>query len=157
MRIEISLFKDRTLPGTLQAFNDDEEQVIGPVKCLGKADNATAKLHGNPDRTTTQPFGDTPTGGYRVVQLVTHPNNETEIHTYGAYPSVLLDPVSGDALTAKDNGRSGLMIHGGAPGTGGKLRPTFGCIRVAEDDERDLAALIVHSLLASSTVRISET
>jgi lipoprotein-anchoring transpeptidase ErfK/SrfK len=156
MRIEISLLKDRTIPATLQAFNDDEERIVGPVKCLGKADNATAKLHGNPDRTTTRPFGDTPTGDYRVVRLVTHTGGESEVHTYGTFPSVLLDPVAGDALTAKNNGRSGLMIHGGAPGAGGKLRPTFGCIRVAEDDERDLAALIVRSTLTSSTVRITE-
>jgi hypothetical protein len=156
LRIEITLPKDRTLPGKLQAFDDGDLLILDGIGCLGKSDNATAKLHGNPDRITTRPFGDTPTGEYRVVQLVAHLHSESEIHTYGTFPSVLLDPLSGDALAAKQNGRTGLMIHGGVPGGGGRLRPTFGCIRIAENDERDLVALIVNSALALSRVRIGE-
>lgn len=155
MRIEILLPRDRSSLGTLQAFNDDGEPVVGPVKCLGKADNAAAKLHGNPDRISIKPFGDTPTGEYRVAQLISH-SGETEIHTYGTYPSILLDPLAGDALTAKQNGRLGLMIHGGDAGPSGRLRPTYGCIRVAELSERNLAALVVQSILGPSLVRIAE-
>lgn len=88
------------------------------------------------------------------MQLVAHIGSEGNIHTYGTYPSVLLDPISGDALTAKHNGRAGLMIHGGAPALDGSLRSTFGCIRVSEANERDLAALVVHSQLASSIVQV---
>ena len=156
MRIQISLPPDRSVPGTLRAFDDQEQLIVGPLKCLGKADNAAAKLHGNPDRISTRPFGDTPTGDYEIVRLVAHAG-ETEIHTYGTYPSILLDPSSGDALIAKQNGRSGLMIHGGDPGLGGRLRSTYGCIRVTESNERDLAALVLQSSLATSVVRIIET
>ena len=156
MRVEVTLPSDRTLTGTLQGFDDDGVLVLGPVNCLGKADNATAKLHENPSRDSLLPFGDTPTGNYDIVKLFSHTGGESDIHTYGTFPSVLLDPKFGNALKAKRNGRSGIMIHGGAPGAGGKLRPTFGCIRLSENDERDLAALVLRSTLASSTVVVKE-
>jgi L,D-transpeptidase catalytic domain len=156
MLVEVTLPSDRTLTGTLQAFDDEGARVLGPVNCLGKADNATAKLHDNPTRDSLIPFGDTPVGTYGIVRLISHTGGESETHTYGTYPSVLLDPKSGLALKAKKNGRSGIMIHGGAASTGGKLRPTFGCIRLFENDERDLAALVLRSALASSTVSVKE-
>ena len=38
----------------------------------------------------------------------------------------------------------------------GKLRPTHGCIRLSENDQRDLVALVVGSALAASTVVVTE-
>lgn len=35
--------------------------------------------------------------------------------SYGPYERVSMDPVSGNALTAEENGCSGFMIHGGDP------------------------------------------
>lgn len=156
MRVEVTLPKDRSVPGKLRAFDDADQLVLGPVNCLGRADSGDAKLHGNPERDSLHLFGDTPTGKYRIAQLMSHQRSESDIHTYGTYPAVLLDPLSGDALKAKQNGRSGLMIHGGAPSASGKLRPTHGCIRIAEADERDLVAIVLRSALATSTVLVSE-
>ena len=50
-----------------------------------------------------------------------------------------MTPVSGDALKAST--RSGIWLHGGAPGRTAAtayLRPTFGCLRVADDDMRQV-------------------
>jgi hypothetical protein len=156
MKIEIMLPKDRSVPGTLEASDDAATKAMGPVSCLGKADSQDAALHHNPTMDSTQPFGNTPTGDYKIVQLVTHSGSESDVHTYGSFPSILLDPVSGDALKAKQNGRAGLMIHGGVPSLSGGLRPTHGCVRVTENTQRDLAAAVVHAVLNASLVTVQE-
>ena len=138
-------------------MDDDEAVLLGPVPCLGKADNKDAALHKNPKRDPAKSFGDTPTGDYSIGELVAHPKGETTLHTYGASRSILLDPQSGDALTAKNNGREGLMIHGGASSSTGGLRPTHGCIRVSEDTQKGLIGLIAPVPLDSITVSVSET
>jgi hypothetical protein len=155
VRIEITFSQDRISVGQLQVFNDAGAPALGPVDCLGRADAQDAKLHGNPERNSTLPFGDTPVGKYSLVRLVSHSGSESDSHTYGDYPSLLLDPISGDALKAKKNGRFGLMIHGGAPSGTAKLRPTHGCVRVSEDNQRDLVAVVVQSALGSSTATIT--
>src|SRR5271156_29634 len=104
MKIQIAFSKDRSILGNLQAFNDAGVVVLGPVDCLGQADLGDAQAHHNPTRDTTRQYGNTPTGDYAIAQLVTHSGGETDLHTYGSYPSILLDPLSGDALKAKQNG-----------------------------------------------------
>ena len=54
----------------------------------------------------------------------------------------MLDPVSGQAKIPKQNGRFGLLIHGGDLNAAGKLRPTFGCVRVFNNDLADLLQAI---------------
>src|SRR5260370_40440130 len=124
MQIQVVLKQNRIQLGQLTVLDDDAAVLFGPVPCLCKADNQEAAQHGNPARDSTRSFGDTPTGDYSIAELVTHPKGETTLHTYGASPSVLLDPQSGDALTAKTNGREGLMIHGGGPSPTPGPRPT---------------------------------
>ncbi|HEV2687303.1 MAG TPA: L,D-transpeptidase [Bryobacteraceae bacterium] len=156
MRIQVALHKDRTVPGSFQVLADADSTVLfGPVPCLGKADNQDAAQHQNPTRDPKRPFGDTPTGGYNVAAIVSH-QGETDLHTYGAFPSLLLDPQSGDALTAKQNGREGIMIHGGAPSATGGLRPTHGCIRLSEASQQGLTGLVASTPLNSLTVSVSE-
>lgn len=158
MRIQVALHKDRTQPGRFQVLADAVSTVLfGPVACLGKADNHDAALHGNPTRDPKLQFGDTPTGDYRVAARVPHTTGETDQHTYGAFPSLLLDPQSGDALLAKHAGREGLMIHGGAPSTTGGLRPTHGCIRLSETSQKALIDLIATASLSTITVSVSES
>jgi len=155
-KIAVQLHKDRTLSGILQILDLSGGFILGPFTCLGKADGGDAKLHGNPERNPVLPFGDTPTGKYNVVQLVSHSGGESDLHTYGSFPSVLLDPISGDALKAKKNGRAGLMIHGGGPSASGRLRPTHGCIRLSEANQRDLVSLVVQSVLSEISVVVTE-
>jgi len=156
MRIQVVLHPNRLQLGDLTVVDDDAAMLLGPVPCLGKADNKDAGLHKNPKRDPKLPFGDTPTGEYAVAELVSHTKGETNLHTYGAHPSILLDPQSGDALAAKENHREGLMIHGGAPSSTGGLRPTHGCIRVSEDTQGALIDLITPVELDSVVVSVSE-
>jgi len=125
MKILITLNKDRNLPGTLEVTGAD----FGQIACLGRSDGNQASLANNPTRSPLKRMGDIPAGRYtaRVWQA------SGRAGTFGPYRRLLLDGIEGDALTAKLNGRSELMIHGGGPsknGSRGGLRPTFGCVRV---------------------------
>lgn len=98
---------------------------------LGKADNAEAAKHQNPTRWPLLPYGDTPTGVWYVRKY-----GPISPHaTYGVHAVAVLTPESGDA--AKAVKRSGIWLHGGSPGASreyGFLRPTFGCLRLSDDD-----------------------
>jgi hypothetical protein len=158
MRIRVVLHNQRSLPGSLTVLADTDASVLfGPVPCLGKADNRDAALHNNPARDPKRQFGDTPTGEYNVTSLVAHTTGETDLHTYGAFPSLLLDPQSGESLIAKQNGREGLMIHGGAPSNTGALRPTHGCIRLSEESQDVLTGLLIDTPLNALIVSVSES
>jgi len=61
---------------------------------------------------------------------------------YGDNGAVSLVPASGDALTAQANGRTGIMIHGGALDSAGLLRRTNGCVRLSNDDMATLVGAI---------------
>ncbi|MBI4907497.1 MAG: L,D-transpeptidase [Acidobacteria bacterium] len=128
--ITVTLQRDRTKTGTLTVTSAAGATLAGPFDALCKADNAAAAARGNPSRDPTKSYGDTPTGKYRgfVSALARTPVND---RTYGPQSVITLDPVSGQAKTAKENGRWGLLIHGGALNAAGKLRPTFGCVRVS--------------------------
>ncbi len=128
--ITVSLQQDRTQYGTVNLRADSGTALAGPFDCLCKADNQAAAARGNPQRDPTKSYGDTPTGRYRgyVNQLQRTPIND---RTYGPQSVITLDPVSGQAKVAKENGRFGLLIHGGDLNAAGKLRPTFGCVRVS--------------------------
>jgi hypothetical protein len=127
---------DRSAPGSLWA-QDETGIVWGPVRCLGKADNANAAKHGNPSRDPAKPEGDTPTGVYRITEVVRDPIPR---ETYGP-AFIRLSPVSGQALEAWKNGRRGLGLHGGAL-RDGRLRPTFGCPRLDDDAADQVASLL---------------
>lgn len=131
--LQINLYKDRTKLGQADLFDRDILSA-GPFACLGLADRAAAASHSNPDRNPLRPFGDTPTGLYIGAVVPQSP----DFRTYGAYGRIMLTPHSGQCCVAEaePNLRMGLMIHGGAlnPAYGkwGGLRPTHGCIRMAD-------------------------
>lgn len=125
----VILYRDRWKPGSLRIL----DQIF---TCLGRSDNAAAAKHGNPTRLTTFPFGDLPTGDYMATRTV--PGKPEK--AYGRGIRWVLNPLSGDALTAKHNGRYGLLIHSGALMPDGRLRPTHGCLRVHDTTIEWLAA-----------------
>ena len=85
LQIKIQLPKDRTQHGTLTL--ESNTQTLGPFECYGKADNQSATAKGaSATRDPTKSFGAPPTGRYR------------------GYVNKI----------AKENGRFGLLIHGGA-------------------------------------------
>ncbi len=149
LTIKVEFTADRTQTGTLRLVNAANATVEGPFRALGKADNATAAANGNPSRNPLRRYGDTPNGAYRVVRLApSGPGTSYPANSYGTAGLIVLDPQSGDALTAKQNGRTGLLIHGGAAGTGGRLRATHGCIRLSN---ADMAALVQAIRAASNS------
>lgn len=125
MRLHSWLPLNRWQSGRIVVEHDDGVVVAGPWACRGKADSQAAAGHHNADRYPTLPYGDHPYGTYIVVAV--EPNKQPA-HSYGPC-FLLLDPQTGDALKAKQNGRTGLGIHAGDPNDDGSLRATEGCLR----------------------------
>lgn len=128
MKVTVHLHKNRAIPGALDIEDVAEERSF---RCLGQSDLTAAAQHNNIERDPLKPFGNIPTGEYKAVRTVpadvTDPAN---LRSYGPYPRFVLNPVEGQALDALHAGRFGLLLHGGALDTSGKiLRPTHGCVR----------------------------
>lgn len=144
--IDVRLPSSRTETGLLTLKRSTGNALVSNLKVLGKSDNANAAAKGNPSRDPTRPYGDTPTGGYAVPRVVaTGAGTVFSAHSYGSNGALVLDPVSGDALAAKANGRVGLLIYGGAPGTGSRLRATHGCLRLSDGDMKRLVDSIAQT------------
>ena len=144
---EIVLPADRRREGRLRLIDDTGD--VLDVRCLGKADNATAAKHGNPHRSPLRPYGDTPTGEY----LVTAIRRYDPLHASFGARFIALEPIGGDALTAKQNGRAGLAIHDDdVPPADGTLRVTYGCVRV----DTPAAVALAARLMVDDRVMIRE-
>lgn len=139
--VKIQLPADRKKTGTLTLVDAATGfTLFGPAPVLGRAARNTAEAKGNPEGNSLKPFGDTPTGTYNVNNIVRNGAGTTRpVVQYGESGSIVLDPSGGDALTAKGNGRTGILIHAGrhanssvvAPNA---LKPTNGCIRMRDWD-----------------------
>lgn len=136
MKLVAIFDKDRTKYGVLTFVGTG-----APIAwtAFGKSDNANAVAQNNPTRDPIKIGGDLPSGSYNVVVgeiLTPH-------RTYGPNAVLRLDPQAGQAITAKRNGRTGLLIHGGeVRANTGHLRPTYGCLRVSNEDMVDLLGII---------------
>ncbi len=130
--LTISLPADRTHLGTAEI--EGQTFIV-----LGKSDNGAALAHHNPSRDPLLPFGDTPIGTYRGA--VVPPGLDAA--GFGPGRRILLIPQAGDCVTAEQNGRRGIMCHGGDPNPAytqwGGLRPTDGCVRFSN---ANMAAVI---------------
>jgi len=121
----MKLHADRST-GHMTAYNEAGE-VLAVVPFLAVADHTKAVQEGNPTRSPLKPYGDTPTGVWSV--RVGTP--QLNVKTYGPYAPLILTPVSGEAVVAyKEGHRSGIWVHSGDLNSAGRLRPTYGCIRV---------------------------
>jgi hypothetical protein len=130
-KLDVYLLPDRSTHGKAVYHHPSGDWEF-PI--LGKADNARARATGNPTRDPTKLYGDTPTGAY----LAKFGARASPIATYGPHPVFILDPQSGEAKEAKDNGRAGLWGHGGNTAYNGLLRPTYGCLRTYNHDQEKL-------------------
>lgn len=142
MLIHARLPQTRYYAGTLWVTDDDGVQVFGPVRARGEADNKNAAEHDNVTEDPTKVGGDHPAGLYHVTRIVRFaPADDLHFRKYG--PAFLrLEPISGEAREAKEQGRTGLAIHGGALHDDGRLRETFGCLRVDDDVAERLADMV---------------
>ena len=138
MTAKVQLYKDRRREGSITL---DTGQAF---RCLGKSDQGAADQHGNPTRDPLKTMGDLPTGTYRATRSAPHQPTEANLRSYGPGPYWKLFAISGDALTAAQNGRSGIEMHGGptgAPMPANALRPTHGCLRVDDSTITAIAEL----------------
>ena len=123
--IRVKLSANRWSPGTLSLY-DKNGSVVFSARCLGRSEYNT------PMNVT---YGNTPTGVYQGhLGLI-----RSSAYSYGPYQTVDLVGVSG---IAKSSGRSGILIHSGTPGPGGSLRPSHGCVRLSNRNEKRLVESI---------------
>ena len=142
--IRVELSNDRNQIGALKLQNLSGATLAGPFNVFGRSDDSMARAHGNATHDSTKPYGDTPSGTYEIPKAVaTGDSTSYASHSYGPNGALVLKPKSGDAATAASNGRIGLLIHGGDPGSGGKLRATHGCLRLSNSDMASLMAAII--------------
>lgn len=151
MRLICSLSSNRDKLGTLQAV-DIDGVVVFEAPCLARSDDAHAAKEFNKGRNPVKQGGDLPAGTY-ACKLLPPYKDAGYWHSYGPNGQVSLDPIRGQALMAKANGRTGLWIHGGDPSANkwqianwGGLRPTHGCLRLANDPMMRLYLLLSHVL-----------
>ena len=125
--------RNRLLYGTLDVGGQSQ------FRCLARSDAIAAAQAGNPKRDPLKRDGDLPYGEYNCTLGAV----ETPLRSYGPHPVIHLSPTGGDALVAAKNGRRGFLLHSGALADDGvSLRPTHGCLRVADNDQSLLIALI---------------
>lgn len=154
-RIKVELNSNRTLGGILVVKKNNGQQHGYGLSVLGKAAFNDAAQHGNPLAEQIRPYGDTPTGTYRILAVTNFGSPYTDTRKYGNQGVIKLEPQTGNALIARNNGRTGILIHGGDLGAGGQLRRTNGCLRMANDELAYLKQLI-NELSISDPVTILE-
>lgn len=121
-------------------ITEHDSTIYGPVRCRGEADNAAAREAGNPDEDPRRAYGDHPGGLYAITSV-----ERKDAGRYGPW-FLRLDPLGGEALMAKQNGRAGIGIHGGNPHADGRLRETFGCLRLTDEATQRVGDLVVAQL-----------
>lgn len=128
---------NRDYKGTLKMYNGAGSLVFGPVDALGRGSNDT---NNNWDHTQWMlENSDTPTGEYSATVIAAG----TPLSSYGPHKRVNMYATSGNALLAQNNGRSGIMVHGGdlttaTTATWYPLKPTHGCIRISNTNQEKL-------------------
>lgn len=145
-RLVVSLPKDRRAAGRFSLLSPGGS-VVAHGACLGKADNLRAKNEGNPDRKTTLPYGDTPTGRYKPARVMAF-NPRHKVLGDWAIPMI---GVEGDALEAMRDGgeekppRTELYVHAGRGDE--KLIPTYGCLRLLDRDLVKIVNIVGNELI----------
>jgi lipoprotein-anchoring transpeptidase ErfK/SrfK len=144
VNLNVLLLKNRRHPGWLRVEVDGipkaEFRVLGrgstTVKCKSNARVST----GNPTLNPYRFAGNTPTGDFVSPGMTS--TADWPQRSYGPCGAVRLKAVGGDALIAEKLGRTGLLIHGGAPGQFDGYASTLGCLRLRNNDMRQLRDLL---------------
>jgi hypothetical protein len=140
--ILVRLPEDRSLTGTLEVVDDQRNCILGPFQVCGKASDATALFHNNPGRSPILPFGDTPSGTFKLEKILpTGAGTIYAVQEYGPHGVIILRPLSDEAALADANGRFHIFIQGGHVRPDGKLTTTNGSLRLANKDQLDLITL----------------
>src|SRR5882757_9521558 len=134
-KLLVQLDPDRTKIGAISLI-DKFGVTVQFLSALGKASRTDATAHGNPTCSTVVVFGDTPLGEYNITGIEdTSGFTGKKLASYGNKGRIRLDPTAGDALLAKMNGRTGLLIHGkGKDNAFTRLIVTNGCVRMLNSE-----------------------
>ena len=143
IRILVELDFDRDRLGVLSAFDASGKKVLGPIPVAARGSDALAKVHRNPRRDPLLPYGDTPPGSY-VLRGVLKSGQRTAfpVAEFGASGVIVLEGIAGDAALAEANGRFQTLIEGGKPAKGGSLAATAGALRLSNQHQRALIAMV---------------
>ena len=143
LSIRINLCTDRDFVGSLSLVNGSAGIIAGPFPVSARSADSIAAENGNPTREQTFPFGDPPTGRYRVGTIIpTGPGTKYRSDLYGASGAVVLIPAAGKAALADACGRFEVLIHGGSLSSDGRLRVTSGHFRVRDEDFYALSSFV---------------
>ena len=135
MLIRIELPRDRDYCGRLSVLDEAGKVRFGPVWCAGRANDAAAARHGNDGRSCLLPYGDTPTGLYRLRRIISmREASDRALRQLGRFGAVSLGATGGPALMADSVGRFEIWIHGGCAAPDGRLCNTNGSVRLADPD-----------------------
>lgn len=121
--INVELPENRNYKGDLYLWNTYGDLVFN-CECLGRsASNDSMYVY----------YGNTPTGVY--TGYLYGPMSNT--YSYGPYKVINM---TGQAGVIIESGRSGIWIHGGDPSTDPSktyypLRPTYGCVRISNNNQ----------------------
>ena len=129
----IRLPSNRDLEGEIHIEDEHGRVTSGSFPVSGRAADPVAAANGNPGRNPLLPYGDPPTGVYRIGGF-RQTGAATGLRTdlYGRAGAIVLLPWNGDAALADAVGRFEILIHGGAPGHAGALRTSVGHFRVSD-------------------------
>src|SRR5215471_4861445 len=135
MRLRVELPRDRDRCGRLSLINDRSRVIFGPVWCAGRASDGAAAGYGNDGRSYLLPYGDTPPGGYKIKKFISMRGaSPRAVMQFGRFGAISLTAVDGPGVIADSVGRFEIWIHGGSRDTRGRLRPTNGSLRLADED-----------------------
>ena len=144
-RISIALPENRDNKGTLYLYDPDGQNTF-ICECLGRGSNHEDNDFDHTDWWKTN--ADTPTGVYSGS--IIPPASDTA--AYGPYKRVNMvacyEEDHADIAAHSGYFRSGIQIHGGREGRSTPdqpwypLWPTYGCIRVSNDNQNTIISLI---------------
>lgn len=152
--IRIVLSRDRNKLGTLELFHKEKFCLFGPFPIIARSGNNIAQENNNQSRNSLYRYGDTPTGVYHAILKPSYAVSETHNKSYGKVFNshnkliygreelIQLIPISGNALLARDNGRSGYYIQSGDI-KDYSLYPTSGNIRFGVDNMLILSNFLI--------------
>lgn len=134
LRIVVELPRNRDFCGALSVFGANGEVLCGPFPVAGRANDALASSRGNPGRNRLLRFGDTPTGTWRVRDILPSGRDTSfTVFDFGPNGVVVLEATGGEAALADANGRFQLLIQGGDASSENRLRATAGALRLSND------------------------
>ena len=143
IQIVVGLPKNRDKTGKLSL--QINYRTIKTYSVLGRGSRGNGE-------TSLQIEGNTPTGKYISTKI--EDTSKWKRDSYGRYGAIRLTPMKGNALLAKWNGRKGILIHGGGL-RNGELKPTLGCLRLHNEDIRDLINQIIKVSIKNNKIQPS--